>query len=355
VRAILMGFSRRLPGARARTRRLDWRRAASRGAAFAAAGVTWATAAAAAELELRIDNPPTNGAVIGLLFNSAGTFVDLRDPVRVITLPSGGAVAGRIADLPAGDYALVVYQDEDGNGRLDRNFIGIPREPLGFSNRYWPQGPPSFARAAFHVGEGETKTLDIRLRSVFGKRGLLGAGVGVITQTSPYRSSRRVIVQAIPAISYVGDRVQILGPSAQCGIMNWGDVALAATARYRPGVYSEDDSPYLQGLGDRDDTVMGGMALQARLPAGFNLAAGYEHDLLDRTDGGNARMEIAKAFQRGRLTVAPQLALNWLTADLAGYEFGVPADRAREGRPAYRPGDAVDLDAGGGVVRGTAG
>ncbi len=282
-----------------------------------------------------------------MLFNSAGTFVALRDPTRAVTLPSSGTVTGHITNLPAGEYALVVFQDENANGRLDKNFIGIPREPLGFSNRYWPQGPPSFTRAAFLVEEGETKILDIKLQSIFGKRGLLGAGVGVITQTSPYRESRHVIVQPIPAISYIGERVQILGPAAQCGIMNWGDMALAATARYRLGAYREDDSPYLQGLGDRDATMVGGLALQARLPAGFDLSAGYEHDLLNRTGGGNGRMGIERAFQRGNLTASPQLALNWLTADLADYEYGVPADRARSGRPAYHPGDAVNIEMGG--------
>jgi len=324
------------------------RKLASRCALFAAAGVC-AMGAAAADLELRIDNPPTNGVVVALLFDSAGTFVDLRDPARVVTLPAGGAVTGHMPDLAPGEYALVVYHDANGNGRLDRNFIGIPSEPLGFSNRHWPQGPPSFARAAFQIGEGEAKTVDIKLQSVFGKRGLLGIGVGVVTRTSPYRGSRHVDVQPIPAISYIGERVQILGLAAQCGIMNRGDMALAATARYRFGAYRDDESPYLQGLGDREDTLMGGLALQAELPAGFDLSVGYEHDLLDRTGGGNGRLGIQKTLQRGLLTMAPQLALNWLTADLAEYEYGVPADRSRNGRPAYRPGAAVNIEIGGTV------
>jgi len=306
----------------------------------------WVTRAAAAELVIHIDNPPTHGTVIALLFNSAGKFVDLRDPIKFVILPSGGTMPGRIADLPGGEYALVIYQDENGNKRLDKNFLGIPREPLGFSNRYWPKGPPSFTRAAFWLDEGKTKPIDIELQSIFGKLGLLGVGVGVISQTNPYRDSKHVTVQPIPAISYIGDRVQILGPAAQYGIMNRGNIALAATATYRLGAYQENDSPFLQGLGDRDNTLMGGVALQAQLPAGFEHSAGYEHDLLDRTGGGNGSMRLKKSFQRGLMTVSPQLALNWLTAELTDYEYGVPADRAREGRPAYHPGDAVNLEIG---------
>lgn len=334
-----------------RIRAFGWKLMVFCCAVFVVASVIRATQAAAAELEIRISNPPANGTVIALLFNSAGTFVDLRDPVSTVALPSGGAQPGRISDLPAGEYALVAYQDENGNGRLDKNFMGIPREPVGFSNRYWPQGAPTFTRAAFQLGEGETKSLDIELKSVFGRLGMLGVGLGVISQTSPYRDSEHVIVQLIPAISYIGDRVQILGPIARCGIMSWGDIKLAATARYRLGAYSESDSPYLRGLGDRDNTLMGGLALQAKLPAGFRLSAGYEHDLLDRTGGGSGRMGLGKSFQRGLLTVYPQLALNWLTAELADYEYGVPADRALEQRPAYYPGDAVDLEIGVNVIR----
>lgn len=312
----------------------------------AAAGLRGIPNTSAAELTIRIDHPPTNGTVIAAVFNSAGTFVNLRDPVRTITLPPAAAGTGCISNLPAGEYALVVYQDENGNGRLDKNFIGIPREPLGFSNRYWPQGPPTFARAAFQIEEGEAKTLDLGLRSVFGKLGLLGVGVGAISQTSPYRGSQRVIVQPIPAISYIGDRVQILGPTAQCGILKRGDLGLAATASYRLGAYREEDSPYLHGLGNRKDTLAGGLGLQAELPAGLSLSAGYEHDMLGRSGGGNGRLGLSKAFQSGSLTLSPQAALNWLTAELADYEYGVPEDGAVAGRPAYEPGDVVSPEAG---------
>lgn len=302
--------------------------------------------ALAAEVQVRVDNPPTNGTVVVWLFNSADTFVDLRDPVRVVTLASGGARSGRIADLPGGEYALVVYHDENGNGQLDRNFIGIPREPLGFSNRYWPEGPPSFSRAAFRLSEGATTPFDVELKPVFGKRGLFGIGLGVIFQTSPYRDARHVRVLPIPVVSYIGDRVQIFGPGAQCGIVSSDKIRLALTAAYRFGAYREDDSDYLRGMGDRDDTLFGGGAVQAELPAGIELSAGYEHDLLDRTGGGVGRMGVGRAFQRGLTTVTPNLAANWISGALANYDFGVPEDRAMVWRPAYDPGDAVTLETG---------
>ncbi len=187
---------------------------------FFALTVHWVAEVSAAELEVRIDNPPAEGAVILWLFDSPNTFVDLRDPLRIVTMPDRGRSPAKIKDLPAGEYAVVVFHDANNNGLMDKNFIGIPREWLGFSNRYWPEGPPTFARAAFTLDANETKVMDVRLRSIFGKLGLLGLGVGVITQTSPYRGSDQLIVQPIPAISYIGDRVQILGPGVTCAMAN---------------------------------------------------------------------------------------------------------------------------------------
>lgn len=306
----------------------------------------WQGNSEAAELIISIDNPPVNGTVIAMLFNSSSTFVDLRDPVKNITLLPGVTTTGRIPDLVSGEYALVVYHDENGNGRLDENFIGIPSEPLGFSNRYWPQGPPTFTKAAFKLEAEETKIIDVKLQSVFGKAGILSLGVGVITNTSPYRDAKSWNVQPIPAISYIGDRVQILGLTALCGILDWGDFALAATASYRFGAYREKDSSYLQGMGNRKDTILGGLALQYKLPDGFKLSAGYELDLLDRNGGGIGHFGVEKAFQQDLLTISPQISINWLTDKLANYEYGVSASQVRTDRPAYHPGDAVNLEVG---------
>jgi uncharacterized protein (DUF2141 family) len=52
-------------------------------------------------------------------------------------------------DLPPGEYAAVAFQDTNGNGKLDKNFLGIPKEPYGFSNGAKASpGAPKFSTAA---------------------------------------------------------------------------------------------------------------------------------------------------------------------------------------------------------------
>ena len=57
-----------------------------------------------------------------------------------------------IKDVPAGTWAVLAYQDENANGQLDRNLIGIPSENYGFSRDARGRfGPPSFDDAAIPV------------------------------------------------------------------------------------------------------------------------------------------------------------------------------------------------------------
>ena len=67
------------------------------------------------------------------------------------------------ADIPPGTYALAVFHDENMNGTLDTNWLGIPTEGYGFSNDVKASfGPPSFAAASFAY-DGRTLEMTIRL------------------------------------------------------------------------------------------------------------------------------------------------------------------------------------------------
>jgi outer membrane protein len=287
--------------------------------------------------------------VVFLLFDSANTFGDLRDPRRRLKLPLDGRAEYRIDAVSPGEYALLVYYDENDNDRLDKNFIGIPREPLGFSNRYRPKGPPSYTRAAFTLSEDESRYFDVRLYRALGKRGRLGIGAGVIARSSPYRDYDAGVYRFIPALTYNGERLQIFGPAVRFGLAGSGQLRLAATGRYRIGVYEESESRFLEGMGDRDDTLMAGLAVQAELPAGFDLTARYEHDVLDRIGGGEAGLELDKTFQAGIFRFTPEVALNWYSADVANHDFGVPAGKARPGRSPYRLDATFSAEIGLGV------
>jgi len=306
----------------------------------------WASLAQPADLLVRVQGAPADGMLVVQVYDSPNAFGDFRNPAKEIYAPIQMAAVYQIDDVPTGDIAVLVYVDENENGLIDKNFIGIPKEPLGISNNYRPKGPPAFGRAKFSISEGESTTIDIEIYKVLGERGRLGVGAGVIGRSSPYIGSDTTVLQPIPAITYNGKRLQWLGPNVQYGLIGTGWWRLAASASYRIGVYEEGDSTALSGLGDRDSTLMAGLGLRFEIPGGVNLALRYEHDALNRISGGNATARISKGFQAGWLRIVPQLKVNWLSADLTNYDFGVPPDAATPTRPAYSTGDSVSYEAG---------
>jgi len=65
--------------------------------------------------------------------------------------------------LEPGEYAVSVYQDEDADGKLDANFIGIPKEPSGLSNKPKPRmGKPKFEDSVFTL-TGEVQSITVAL------------------------------------------------------------------------------------------------------------------------------------------------------------------------------------------------
>lgn len=57
-----------------------------------------------------------------------------------------------IKDVPPGIYAIAIYHDLDKNGELNNNWLGIPKEPYGFSNdANGKMGPPDYEDATFEV------------------------------------------------------------------------------------------------------------------------------------------------------------------------------------------------------------
>ncbi|MGA7983722.1 MAG: DUF2141 domain-containing protein [Burkholderiales bacterium] len=67
-------------------------------------------------------------------------------------------------DISPGDYAMAVIHDENMNGKLDTNWLGIPTEGYGFSNNATGAlGPPAFSAASFRY-DGQTVQLTMKLK-----------------------------------------------------------------------------------------------------------------------------------------------------------------------------------------------
>ncbi|MGP1276250.1 MAG: DUF2141 domain-containing protein [Caulobacterales bacterium] len=81
----------------------------------------------------------------------------------------GASVTVVFEGLAPGQYAAVAYHDVNGNDDLDTGMMGIPSEPLGYSEGARGRfGPARFNDAAFTLGAGEDRTARIRLSGAMG-------------------------------------------------------------------------------------------------------------------------------------------------------------------------------------------
>lgn len=76
-----------------------------------------------------------------------------KDPIHAIVLPvDSTTIIWTQEMLPFGEYAIAVYHDKNENGKIDTNFLGIPKEDYGFSNNARGRfGPASWQDSKFKV------------------------------------------------------------------------------------------------------------------------------------------------------------------------------------------------------------
>jgi uncharacterized protein (DUF2141 family) len=121
---------------------------------FALLALSTASIAMATDLVINVQNvQPGKGTIKAALYSKAENF--LVDPLRHASVAAGAnTVRLKMDGLAPGEYAVSIYQDLNGNEKLDKNFFKIPNEPTGTSNDAPAlRGPPSYDQARFNLPE----------------------------------------------------------------------------------------------------------------------------------------------------------------------------------------------------------
>jgi uncharacterized protein (DUF2141 family) len=109
-------------------------------------------AAHAADVTVKITNVRNDHGRIRVALCQRATFLAPHCPWQGSAPATPGEVTVLVKNVPPGTYAAQAFHDEDGNGTLERNFLGLPREGMGFSNNAPMHfGPPRYDTAAFTV------------------------------------------------------------------------------------------------------------------------------------------------------------------------------------------------------------
>jgi len=77
-----------------------------------------------------------------------------------------GALSVSFSLVP-GVYGLCLLDDENSNGKMEYNFLGMPNEGFGFSDLYHTGiTKPKFDSFRFTINEGETRNTTIKVRYI---------------------------------------------------------------------------------------------------------------------------------------------------------------------------------------------
>jgi len=96
------------------------------------------------------------GKLFVALYNSEEDFLKNEMKGSVVEISNGKASAS-FDNLEKGIYAISSFYDKNDNGKMDTNFLGIPKEPVALSNNAKGKfGPPKYRDAKFLISTGHT-------------------------------------------------------------------------------------------------------------------------------------------------------------------------------------------------------
>jgi uncharacterized protein (DUF2141 family) len=111
-----------------------------------------------------VNNVLSNEGIVQVcVFNKADAFPDKKNlAVKCVDAKATkGSMKIQVDGLAPGSYAFGVHHDKNGDGKVNTNFVGIPKEPMGASNgAKGKMGPPKYADAVITLTKEVTITLE---------------------------------------------------------------------------------------------------------------------------------------------------------------------------------------------------
>jgi uncharacterized protein (DUF2141 family) len=134
------------------------------GALFAAA-----PAARAADILVLIDGVEPKKGQVFMRFCDKGPLGECQQ-YGAMQPALAETIGFRFTNIPPGEYAFVGFQDINGNGEADFNFVGMPKEPFTLSNGAGKKlvPPPGFDDAKVEIEDGPEQTVRMTMQTVLG-------------------------------------------------------------------------------------------------------------------------------------------------------------------------------------------
>jgi len=109
-------------------------------------------------ITIEINNVNVNGGIIyGYVFYSEAAYKSQKADKTFQFNPINLTVSGEV-NLPEGECMISIFQDNNGNGKLDMGFFNIPKEPVGMTN-YNGGIPGNFNKLKINIANNSAKII----------------------------------------------------------------------------------------------------------------------------------------------------------------------------------------------------
>ena len=187
------------------------------------------------------------------------------------------------------------------------------------------------------------------LTDILNTPGSAGLGAATRITTSPYLGGG-TRYDLVPLYLYEGDRLFLHANRAGIKLLNEGNresgqrFDVFVEQRFE-GFPAENLPASLAGMATRDSGIDLGLAYRLRRPWG-TLRAELVHDVGSASRGTEARLGYSYEWRSGAWSLRPDVSVSWRDAKLNNYYYGVRANEAIAGRPAYAPGAGMQSQLG---------
>ncbi len=102
-----------------------------------------------------------NGTIQIAVFDKSESFPKVGGEYKLMQYKlSEGKTKFVIKDLPNGEYAIAIHHDENSDGKMNTNMIGIPKEGYAFSRNFKPKfSAPKFSDCAIKINTDQKLNL----------------------------------------------------------------------------------------------------------------------------------------------------------------------------------------------------
>lgn len=171
-----------------------------------------------------------------------------------------------------------------------------------------------------------------------------GIGLGAAVIDRPYRDYDNE-TKGLPIIYFENRRIEINAGRFDFKINDSDILDFRIRTRYALDGYDPDDSDYLLGMQERDDSAWAGAAMAWNTSIA-EISAEYLVDVMDNSEGTRGRVQAEHRFGLDRFGLTPRIAVEWVDDKYVSYYYGVRPEEATLDRPAYAGDATVNVEAG---------